>query len=264
MFIGLPRSRCRLAFVAAAALAHGLAADEPVEAVQRAASEWARLRSEAVHLRRAWDEQRETLDASVVALQARLTTLTQERDALDAELRTASIHFEELEPRNAEAHAALDTAAQRLERLAQALVALRPFLPPRLSSGLELPYRSLQDPALGPAERTQHIITILNRCTAFNRVYTFGEAEIRAEDTAETRLFEVLYAGLSHAYALDRARGVALFGHPGETGWVWESRPEAADATARLIAVFQEKRDPAVQFAPVRISDPLPVAQTAP
>ena len=72
------------------------------------------------------------------------------------------------------------------------------------------------------------------------------------------RMFEVMYWGLSHGYAIDRTAGRAFFGSPGPKGWTWEPDPALAPRVARLIAIYRDKADPVVIEVPARITDPLP------
>jgi hypothetical protein len=60
---------------------------------------------------------------------------------------------------------------------------------------------------------------------------------------------------LSHAYALDRNGNKAYFGHPGKDGWFWEPQPEIAGAVAQLLAINEEKSDPAFVEVPAQVND---------
>ena len=61
--------------------------------------------------------------------------------------------------------------------------------------------------------------------------------------------YEVIYWGLSHGYALDRAAGKVWLGSPGPKGWRWEAHAEATHQVVELLAVFKDKAEP--EFAPV-------------
>jgi hypothetical protein len=241
-----------------ALLAPRAIAADSVESVQKAASEWAELRAETVRLESDWQWQRETLTASLTGLNARITTLEQEREEIKATITREEGGSGDLVQRNAEATAALETIEQRLQTTVTRIEHLRPFLPPRLSQALELPYRSIRDEKLGPAERMQHLMTIFNRCGAFNKSITVGEEELKLEGEESARLLEVIYWGLAYGYALDRSRSRAYFGHPGSAGWVWEPRPASAADVALLIDIHSETSDPAFVGVPTRVSEPFP------
>lgn len=232
-----------------------LAADS-VETVQRAASDWAKLRAETVRLQTDWQWQRDTLGASLTVLQSRIATLEQNRDALTAKIAGEAAQSSDLVTKNEQARTGLQTVEQHLQEITGKLASIRPWLPPRLSSGLELAFRSIQDPKLGPAERMQHVVTIFNRCGAFNKSVTFAEEPLALDGTTDLRLLEVVYLGLSHAYALDRAGKVAYLGRPEKDGWRWERRDGLWTEVARLVAIRDEEADPAFVRVPAQVSTP--------
>ncbi len=228
-------------------------ASDTVGSVQRAATEWARLRVELSKLHSDWHAQRAALDAAIEAMQARVASLESEAGRLESEIRAEGAAPGVEDPENLRAREVFESATRRTDATVQRLVALRPFLPPRLSGGLELPFRSIQDGTLGTAERIQHLATILGRCAAFNRTFTLAEQELLLDGSDRARLLEVLHVGLSHAYAYDRAQHLAYLGRPGPAGWRWEATPAAADAVEGMIAVFHQERDPGILLGPVQI-----------
>ncbi|MES1167858.1 MAG: hypothetical protein ABUL61_01680, partial [Oleiharenicola lentus] len=83
---------------------------------------------------------------------------------------------------------------------------------------------------------------------------TAGDEVLTPAGEAAPKSLEVIYWGLSHGYALDRAAGKAWLGSPGPQGWQWEARPEAAKDVARLIAIASDKADPDFVVVPARLS----------
>jgi hypothetical protein len=141
----------------------------------------------------------------------------------------------------------------RLKEIKDRLIQLRPLLPPRLSEALELPYRSLAGTELGPSERMQITMTVLNRCAQFNRLVTCGQEVVTIEGEPGPKSLEVIYWGLSRGYALDRAAGKVWLGAPGPKGWQWEAQPEAFPQVARLIAVYNDKAEPEFAAVPAKL-----------
>lgn len=236
-------------------------AADSVETVQKSVGEWAKLRTETVRLQTEWQWQRDTLEASLSALTARITTLEQERDTLQATIKQEGAGSTDLTARNKEAGDAMAVIEQRLQQVTQQLLKVRAFLPPRLSQALELPYRSITDEKLGPAERMQHVVTIFNRCSAFNKSITVGEEALALDGGDNARLLEVIYWGLAFAYALDRSGDKAYYGHPGPAGWTWEPRPEVAVDIARMIEIHAETGDPLFVEVPAQVSTPFAPAR---
>lgn len=237
---------------AAAFRAH---AADSIESVEKIAGEWAKIRMETVRLEAEGKSRREMLESSLVALQERVRFLESRRDAILTKTASDRQTLAELKDAHAAAGKTMGEIAHRLDGLAVALLRLRPSLPPRLSQALELPYRSLADPATSPGDKVQLIVKVLNRCAQFNKTVTLADEALSPENTAESRLLEVLYWGLSHGYALDRVNGKTYFGHPGEAAWVWEPLPDQAEKISALIAIYQDKADPVFVEVPTRVSE---------
>lgn len=206
-----------------------------------------------MRLETTWDTERPLLESTTKALQERARALADEKKTLEAKTASERDVLAKLAAENADAQSAMDAASARLKTISDQLVELRPSLPPRLSRALELPFRSLANPALTPGERMQHVTTVLNRCAQFNNAITYDEEPLTMAGGQE-QLLEVVYWGASHAYALDRADGKAYLGEPGARGWTWEPLPEATKSVTELIAIYREKSDPRFVDAPARLS----------
>lgn len=229
-----------------------------VASVQKAVSDWARIREETVRLESTWETERQLLESTLKTMQERATVLANEKKTLEAKTAGDRDALAKLASENSAAQAAIDATAARLKTVSQQLIELRPSLPPRLSRALELPYRSLASPTLSPGERMQHVTTVLNRCAQFNNTITYDEEPLTLSGDNQERLLEVIYWGTSHGYALDRTEGKAYFGAPSPRGWTWEPAPEAAKPVAELIAIYREKSDPRFIEVPARLSHALP------
>ena len=101
----------------------------------------------------------------------------------------------------------------------------------------------------------QLTMTVLNRCTQFNRSINFEEELLNPGGDKNAQLLEVIYWGLSHGYALDRAKGGAWFGSPGAAGWQWEPVTDGAKPVAELIAIYQSKGEPVFVEVPARLKN---------
>ncbi|MES1167809.1 MAG: DUF3450 family protein, partial [Oleiharenicola lentus] len=233
-----------------------LAADEGVEKVAKLANEWVKVRAETVRLETEWNGQQSLMESMVDAVGQRARFLEEKMEHAKAQTAQDRDELDTLEKKNQVASSSLDASEARLKALAKTLLELRPFLPPRLSAALELPYKSISDPALSLGDRMQHSMTVLNRCMQFNRVVSVSEEVLTPAGESAPKSLEVIYWGLSHGYALDRAAGKAWFGSPGPAGWQWEARPEVAKDVARLIAIATDKSDPDFVVVPAKLSHP--------
>jgi hypothetical protein len=232
------------------------AADDPVDRVGKVATEWVKTRAETVRAETEWSGQRGLMESLVGALDERAKLIEEKMEHEKSRTAQEREELDGLEAKNAQSGTSLQGAENRLKALAKALTELRPLLPPRLSAGLDLAYRSLADDGLSVGDRMQHTMAVLNRCAQFNRVISCNEEVLVLEGEPAPKSLEVIYWGLSHGYALDRAAGKAWLGSPGPQGWRWTPRPEAAEEIARLIAIATDKADPDFVIAPAALNRP--------
>jgi hypothetical protein len=231
------------------------AANEPLDAVQKAASDWIKLRVETTRLEADWATERELLTSTITALTERAKKLEETRDVQLAKGTKNNSDLDTLREKNALALADVKAADDRMKAIDQELIDLRPKLPPRLSEALEMSYRSISADKLPPSERVQLTITILSRCVQFDRSITQCEEIVNTEGSGEGRSLDVIYWGASHAYALDRSKRKVWYGSPGEKTWKWEQLPGSFEEVSRLMAIQAGKADPAFVVVPARVAN---------
>src|SRR5580658_3393246 len=231
-------------------------APDPLEPGEKAAGEWIKTRLETTRIEGEWATDRPLLESTVNGLKERAQALQEKRDLLMA--NTAKDR-EDAAATEAKVKASADDlkgVEARLAALSGQLAALRPSLPPRLSEALDLSFRSLGNANLAVGERMQLAMTILNRCTLFNRTVTCGEEVLAIDGGTGPKSLDVMYWGLSHGYALDGAAGLAWYGSPGPKGWQWEPMPGSAPSVARMVAIYNDKADPDFVSVPARLDQP--------
>lgn len=229
---------------------------DPLVPGERAASEWIKTRLETTRIEGEWTADRPLLESTIGGLKERVQTLEEKRDFLKAKTTKDRDEIGAMEAKNKEAADDLAAVETRLQALVGQLTALRPSLPPRLSEALDLSYRSLGNAASqSTGERVQLAMTILNRCSLFNRTVTCGEEVLTIDGETGEKSLNVIYWGLSHAYAVDNASGKAWYGSPGPHGWQWEPSPDSARSVARLIAIYNDKADPEFVSVPATIAE---------
>lgn len=229
---------------------------DSIESVEKAATDWVKTRAETARLQNDWASQQELLESTVNALTERAQAVEEKRDSLKAKTAKDRDEIEAAQKNIEAATARMQAADAHLTELRDRLVRLRPTLPPRLSEASELAYRSLAATDLGPSERMQATMTVVNRCTQFNRTVTCSEEVLTIEGAPGPKLYEVIYWGLSHGYALDRAAGKVWLGSPGPQGWRWEAHAEAARQVISLISVCKDKAEPEFTAVPARLVHP--------
>ena len=250
-----PPGRC-LVFVTCLLPAALSAAEDAVGKLEKVAIEWVKTRAETVRLESEWSGQQGLLQSMVEALDQRTKVIQERKEHLEAQTAQDREELAALGKKNEFARTGLEDAEARLKATAKDLQALRPILPPRLSTALDLAYQSISDPGLSVGDRMQHTMTILNRCLQFNRAITASDEVLTLAGESAPKSLEVIYWGLSHGYALDRAAGKVWLGSPGPLGWQWEAQPGAAAQVAKLIAITADKADPEFIVVPAKLGHP--------
>lgn len=236
----------------------GAATADPLNEVDKLARDWVKMRVETVRLDTDWRSQRDLLHSTLDAMKERASSLTEKRDLAVAKSAKERKEIEALAAKDRAASADLKAGEARLKVLAQKLIALRPDLPPRLSEALEMSYRSLASPSLAFGDRMQLVMNVLNRCAQFNRTITTGEDVLTLNGEPGAKSLDVIYWGLSHGYAVDRAAHKAWLGRPGPGGWHWEAQPGAYNQVVHLLAIARDRADPAFVTVPAQVTKSVP------
>ena len=226
---------------------------DPLAPAEKAAGDWIKIRLETVRLESEWLSERPLLESTANALTQRAATLEEKRDHVRAKTAKDRDDISAMQEKNKSANDDLREVDARLKELSSGLKAMRPLLPPRLSEALEMSYRSLAEDKLGTGERMQLAMTMLNRCAQFNRTVTYGEEVVAVDGGSQAKSLEVIYWGLSHGYALDRAARKVWYGSPDDKAWRWEPLPDAVGGVSELIAVYGGKADPSFVAVPARL-----------
>lgn len=234
---------------------HGPAAD-PIEEVGKTTAAWVNTRAETVRITSAWTEERELLLGTLNGLKDRADRLQQKRDQVLAATADERTEQADLTAKLAAARENVRATDSRLAALSAQVLQLRPLLPPRLSEALEMSYRSLGGKDGEAGERMQWIMTILNRCAQFNQSVTMDEEVLALAGEPGPKAVDVIYWGLSHGYALDRAAHKAWLGSPGAAAWQWEPIDESAPAVAELMAISRDGKTPRLVVVPARVKGP--------
>lgn len=234
--------------------AGGRAEEDALRTVEKSAEKWVDLRTEAARLEDEWSAQKPLLESFVQALRDRGQSLEAKRDFLTARSAKDTEEAIALETANRAGVAVTEATDARVKTVAAELLKFRVSLPPRLSAALEMSYRTLAKPEASVNERAQAAFAILGRCALFNRDISSGQEALALPGEGGERVLEVIYWGLGQGYALDRSAGKAWIGRPAAAGWTWQPRPEAVAAVTRLIAIQQDKADPAFVALPAELN----------
>lgn len=248
-----PRCTCGRRFALCLLVSGPLIAADPIEEVGKTASEWVTARAETVRIETDWARNRTLLTGTIGGLKERADRLQEQRDHLLASTAEQRAEQADLTARLTQARDNLKATEAGLQSLTARVLGLRPQLPPRLADALDLSYRSLAGNEASPSERMQLVMTVLNRCAQFNLSITHGDETLTLPGEAGAKSVEVIYWGLSHGYALDRAANRAWLGTPRAGTWTWEPLEGAAPAVAELMAIRRDEADPHLVTVPARL-----------
>lgn len=229
------------------------AAQEALDAADKSGRQWISLRVETARLESEWRSQREVLGSLLNATQERAKLAEDKRDLAQAKTTQDRQDLAALQARNEAAAAELKAMGTRLDGLCRHLQTLRPKLPPRLSDALEMSYRTLGSPQSAFGERMQVAMNVLNRCAQFDHLVSTGNDVLTVDGEPPDKYFEVIYWGLSHAYAIDRSSHRAWLGAPGPERWQWTPVPDVYDTVVKLIAIAKDQAEPAFIVAPAPV-----------
>ncbi len=191
-----------------------------------------------------WAREKTWLLSWAPVLEARAAQLENRTQLLEVQQARAESGLAELRESAVGLQKALAAEETALLAAVGELKRLRPRLPPRLGEALTQAFTSLGEQHRPAAERLQLAVNVLARALQFNREIVGGEEKLLLAGESAPCLVEVVYLGLSRAYALDRPKRRAFVGAPGRSAWEWQLLPGAADAVDRLIAVHRGERDP--------------------
>lgn len=228
-----------------------LAESDPLESAQRTASELVKVRIETARLESDWIAEKELLLSTTTAFEQRAKELELSRTLQVERGRKNAEELAQLRDRNRAAEAAFETAGVDMKAVGEKLLSLRPSLPPRLAKALELNFRSLADAALPAPERTRLTMSALTRCLQFDAAITRSEEVV--EIGGRQRALDVVYWGLSHAYAVDRSERKAWRGGPSGGSWQWLAADGSFDAIVRLMNIQSGREDPAFVEVPAKL-----------
>ena len=226
---------------------------EDLETVQDTARKWIDLRLKTSELESDWAWQKDLLQSMQETLQFKIKQYQENEALLSAQIASETQKVEQTREQVDLLNKELAILEQHNQELIEKLLHIRKFLPPRLSDSLDLAYTSLSDPDCSTGEIMQLVVTVLNRCMQFNNRITYSEEIFNNESDSGMHVLTVLYWGLSHAYALDKATGKTYIGKPAKDGWQWIPDQDIGPEVDQLIAVFNEKIDPVLVKVPVQI-----------
>jgi len=219
---------------------------------------WINLRSSIADEQREWDVRKARWEEE-------LQLLKQESDTLDRQLKTFSddgskedSERSELLSKKERMNANLNSFGDVLSRSEKTLIQWKAVIP----ESLRLPMDGLFDllPATEKAaeklERTKRVQTVIALCTQIETLqHEFHTTrEVLEIESGGRRQVDVLYVGLSCAFAVSSDNDWAAVGVPGTPAWKWAVRPEIAKEVRNAIDILNRQKAAELIHLPLQLS----------
>lgn len=233
----------------------------PTEELRVTVNEWVQAMRQIQQEENDWTRDQEVLTNYREGLEKEIADLN-ERIA-DAKTRKAGADAESLkqtEERDRYA-AANDELAKLVRSLEENMAAKLPLIPaplraePKVSQSIEDLERDLkltgEELKDGVSKRLQNLINLTSEIEKFQQAVVLRK-ELHTVDKGREINMEVIYFGLSTAYAVNEDGSVALVGKPdAKDGWKFVERKDFAGAIRDLIDSTNGDRDPSFISLPI-------------
>ncbi len=216
------------------------------------------LRGEIAAEKRLWREQRPQWQREIALLTVERERLQTELDQYREERSDAVERREGMLRRQTELQAVRERIASAVRRAEIGLRAIEPLIPPALRSNLDEAYRQLpeNDREAADTSLTRRLQRVLALYSGIQRMQTeIQTARAMVELPDERREMDVMYLGLSRAYAISPDAGVAAVGRPGEDGWIWERADGFESRIRDAIAVYSRELPARLVELPLEIEE---------
>lgn len=226
-----------------------------VEECVRLCGELNRIRQGELEARTQWTEQRLALEGEIAAVKASVAKCQASLQAREQSVLSKRQELEAAQEKVAEVKRELSEMIPLLKGCEERLLARRIGLPRPLDEKL-IPFwtrmkNEWSDPALVP-ERLSDLLSVYTEMLDAAQTVTPSK-ELFPDGSGGRRECNVLYLGLSAAYAISSDGKEARYGMPTPTGWVWIGSPDWATSIAKAIDVASGKCPATLVSLPMQI-----------
>jgi hypothetical protein len=202
------------------------------------------LRSAKSSASNKWREQQSALQNEKRLLQSQRKTLQNELDRRKSELSARQNELQSIQQNQASLNQTLTNQGRLVAESETRLQTLLPQLPPPLVTQLEPMLSGLSETPLTPqnfGSRLKNTLEVLALIEQFDRDLHHSRL-ILADPSGEKREMDVLFVGLSLAYAVPPQQNLGGIGRPGPAGWTWQWQADASPAIRRALAIYRKER----------------------
>jgi hypothetical protein len=239
------------------ATGHSACAQEGSSALEGIVRQWVELNGEIAAESRGWDEQK-------VWLETRIALLETERDGLQARADTGRERAGTGEKSRAARSAGVGRAETELKQLelvldvaeARARAWLQ-MIPEPLQPSVRAPLDAMSSgkDVSGEGAVTHRLQAVVAFYVALEELQggVHLVQELVPTKGDQPREMDVLYLGLSQAYAVSAAGTAAAVGHPRAGGWSWASTPDSAEDIRRAVRIYRKEIPAHLVVLPVQV-----------
>ena len=231
---------------------------KPLNELDALVGRWIKLRSAIAEEKQSWKDQESHLKSEISLLESETASLKKEIKASDSfVLRVEKEHAERLEQKKA-----LESELIRLNgvlsKAESTLLKWRKRIPPSLREPLDAAFDSLPDKDKKVESQVPLTKRAQNVAALFSQIETLQNRYHVTRETVETdgkrRKADVLYLGLSMAFAVSPANDWGATGSPTESGWIWQTEGVNADAIRQAVNIYNRRETAQLVSLPIKIS----------
>jgi hypothetical protein len=233
----------------------------PTEELRITVNEWVETMQKIQQEENEWTRDQEVLTNYREGLEKEITDLKEK--IADAQTRKAGSDAESLKQTQERDRfaASKDELAKLVRGLEENMASKIPLIPaplraePKVSQAIEDLERDLKLPEEkrneGVSKRLLNLLNLTAEIEKFQQTVVLRQ-ELRSDSNGREFNMQVIYFGLSVAYAVNEDGSFALLGMPSEKhGWKFEEKKDLADGIRNLIACTTGDQDPAFISLPI-------------
>ncbi|MCU0788927.1 MAG: DUF3450 domain-containing protein [Verrucomicrobia bacterium] len=218
---------------------------------------WVETRQLTSRLQADWRAEREMIEQTLALFEKELAELQEKLAKADTSTSQVGAERAKLEAEKKELEEAsarvTDWATRFEERIRKLAIAFPPTLATKLDPLMKRLPADSATTRLGPVERMQNLVGILNEVDKFNGSIVV-ESELQKRPSGEEIQVKTLYVGLGQAYFVDKTGDFAGVGQPSLKGWEWKEEPGLGGRVLDAIASYEDTRPPGFVELPMTVN----------
>lgn len=233
-----------LAAISACGLA-GPASAAGLDTLEALTEQWVALRTTLAEEKATWTEKEQHWEAEIHLLQDEIKSLQNEIQQLQTVTTSAEEEQADLLEKKEKFSSVLEEIKPAIDRAEANLRNWQSLLPVSISQELQplfenLPKNRNDANKRSAAQRAQTVVALYTGIEELHQ-HVHAVQEIITDETGANRKVNVLYLGLSRAFAVSPANDWAAVGEPTVRGWRWTPHPQLASDIRQALSIYQQE-----------------------